>query len=62
MTVDPLDADNARAIGQLCGATGTADIVGTSVVLLARALGGTTVTCKQDDLRRLGPTANIVAL
>ena len=31
-----LDVDTAKAAGHLCGATGTADVVDASVVLLAR--------------------------
>ncbi len=62
VTIDPLDADSARAAGQLCGATGTADIVDASVVVLARAVGGVVVTSGHGDLRHLDPAASIVAL
>ena len=36
VTVEPLDDANARAAGQLCGATGTADVIDASVILCAR--------------------------
>ncbi|HET9061357.1 MAG TPA: hypothetical protein VFN61_15670 [Acidimicrobiales bacterium] len=60
VTIDPLDGDNARAAGQLCGATGTADIVDASVVVLTRAVDGLVVTSDAGDLRRLDPGVVIV--
>ncbi len=61
VSIEPLGSDNARACGQLCGATGTADIVDASVVLLARAVGGVVLTSDPDDLRRLDPTVSVAA-
>jgi hypothetical protein len=58
--VTALDGLEARAVGQLCGATGTADVVDASVVLLARRIGGVTVTSGLDDLRRIDPTIDLV--
>ena len=59
--IEPLGPDGARACGQLCGATGTADVIGASVVVLARAVGGVVLTSDPDDLRRLDPAVNVVA-
>lgn len=61
VTIDPLDADNAQAAGQLCGATGTTDIVDPSVVVLTRAVGGVVLTSDPDDMRNLDPAVNVVA-
>jgi hypothetical protein len=55
IVVHPLDGPSARAVGQLCAATATSDIVDASVVLVARSVGGVTVTSDADDLRRLDP-------
>lgn len=51
--VEPLDDLRARAAGQLCGATGTKDVIDASVVLGARARGDRVFTSDVDDLRRL---------
>ncbi len=53
--VEALDDHRARAAGQLCGATGTNDIVDASVVVCARARGHAVMTSDVDDLRRLDP-------
>lgn len=58
--IHALDAAGARAAGQLCAATATPDIVDASVVLLARIVGGVTVTSGSDDLRRLDPSIDLV--
>jgi predicted nucleic acid-binding protein len=58
----PLDAQLARACGELCGATGTADIIDASVVILARQRGDHIVTSDQRDLRRLDPTCPIIPI
>ncbi len=55
----PLDEQVARSSGELCGATGTTDVIDASVVILARELGDIIVTSDADDLRRLDPTASI---
>lgn len=60
VTIAPLDGAEARAVGQLCGASGTADVVDASVVLLARRVGGVTVTSDPDDLRRIDPGLDLV--
>lgn len=55
-----LDAASARAAGQLCAATATADVVDASVVLVARAVHGVTVTSDAADMRRLDPTLDLI--
>lgn len=60
VTIAPLDGTEARAVGQLCSATGTADVVDASVVLLARRVRGVTVTSDPDDLRRIDPGIDVV--
>ena len=53
VAVLPLDDFEARAAGQLCGATGTRDVIDASVVLSARRQGGAVLTSDAGDLRRL---------
>ncbi len=53
--VVPLDDASARAAGQLCGATGTHDVIDASVVLCARSRGEAVMTSDAGDLRRLDP-------
>jgi hypothetical protein len=60
--VVPLDDGLSRAAGELCGATGTADVNDASVVLVARANRDIIVTGDPSDLRRLDSNAVIVAL
>lgn len=52
-----LDGRFARACGELCAATGTADVIDASVVLTAREHGDAIVTSDVADLRRLDPSA-----
>ena len=52
-----LDGAMARACGELCAATGTADVLDASVVITARERGDAIVTSDVDDLRRLDPSA-----
>jgi predicted nucleic acid-binding protein len=56
----PLDEHLARACGELCGATDTADIIDASVVILARERRDHIVTSDPRDLRRLDPTCPII--
>ena len=58
----PLDEQLARACGELCGATDTADIIDASVVILARARGDYIVTSDPRDIRRLGPTCPVIPI
>jgi hypothetical protein len=60
IVVHPLDALSARAVGALCAATATSDIVDASVVLVARTVDGVTVTSDAEDLRRLDPSIDLV--
>ncbi len=58
----PLDEHLARACGELCGATETADLIDASVVIIARQHGDHVVTRDQRDLRRLDPTCPIIPI
>jgi predicted nucleic acid-binding protein len=58
----PLDEQLARASGELCGATSTADITDASVVILAREHGDHIVTSDPRDLRRLDPACPIIPI
>ncbi len=60
VVIHSLDAESARAAGQLCAATDTSDIVDASVVLLAHGVDGVTVTSDLDDLRRLDQGIDLV--
>jgi hypothetical protein len=60
IVIHPLDGLSARAVGQLCAATATSDIVDASVVIVAATVGGVTVTSDADDLRRLDPGVDLV--
>ena len=55
----PLDEHLARAAGELCGVTGTRDVIDASVVLTARPWRDSILTSDPDDLRRLDPNAVI---
>jgi len=61
VVVRDLDVDSAKAAGHLCGATGTADVIDASVVLLAREHRGLVVSSDPDDIRRIDPGIGIVA-
>jgi predicted nucleic acid-binding protein len=58
----PLDEQLARACGELCGATETADIIDASVVILARQRGDHIVTSDPRDLRRLDPFCPVIPI
>ncbi len=60
--VVPLDDPLARACGELCGATNSLDVIDASVVILARVRRDPIVTSDPDDLRRLDPAAQIIAV
>lgn len=62
VSVIPLDEGLSRAAGELCGLTGTADVVDATVVLVARGSQDIIVTSDPSDLRRLDPRAAIVPL
>ena len=50
----------AREAGQLCGVSGTADVIDASVVLCARVHGHHIATSDPDDIRRLDPAVPII--
>ena len=58
----PLDEHLARACGELCGATDTADIIDASVVIVARERRDRIVTSDPHDLRRLDPSGPIIPI
>ena len=53
LLVQPLDLEEAKASGSICGRSNTADIVDASVVLLARHHGGIVVTSDPSDIVKL---------
>jgi hypothetical protein len=57
-----LDDYRARAAGQLCGATDTADVVDSSVVVAARERRVRIITSDADDLRKLDPHVDLVVI
>ncbi len=60
--VEPLDDRRAPAAGQLCGLSGTRDVIDAAVVLSAREHDFPIATSDPDDLRRLDPRARIVTV
>lgn len=60
--IEVLDDLRAREAGQLCGATGTRDIVDASVVLCARDRDHIVLTSDPDDIRRLDASLAIEAI
>jgi hypothetical protein len=58
----PLDFETARAAGQLCGATGTADVIDAVVVLCAHKRGHGVATSDPRDLSRLDATLRLVVV
>lgn len=57
-----LDDRTARAVGQLCGVSRTADVVDASVALTARQRGLRVVTSDPDDLRRVDQHLDLVVI
>lgn len=55
-----LDMAEARAAGQLCGTTGTSDVIDASVVVCAVKRGTAILTSDPDDLRRLDPSIELI--
>ena len=62
LEIESLDDHRARAAGQLCGTTGTKDVIDASVVLCARARGHRVVTSDPDDLEQLDPTIELIVV
>lgn len=55
-----LDDHAARAVGQLLGASRTADVIDASVAWCARQRGHAVVTSDPDDLQAIDPTLAVV--
>lgn len=62
VNIVPLDDRTARAAGQLCGVTGTADVIDASVIVCAAERKHSIVTTDAKDLRRIAGRVEIVAL
>jgi hypothetical protein len=60
VSVADLTGARARAVGELCGKRGTSGMVGASVVILARQVGGLVVTSDPDNLRALDPQLALI--
>ncbi|MBL8953009.1 MAG: PIN domain-containing protein [Myxococcaceae bacterium] len=58
----PLDIEQARNAGALCGRTSTDDVIDASVVLCARHRNHGVMTSDPDDLHRLDPTLRLVVV
>jgi hypothetical protein len=58
----PLDEQLSRSCGELCGASGTSDVIDASVVILARERRDIIVTSDPEDLRRLDPKSQIIGI
>lgn len=57
-----LDDFGARAAGQLCGVSGTADVIDATVVLCAQARGRRIATSDPEDMRHLDPALVLITL
>jgi Mg-chelatase subunit ChlI len=62
VTTVPLDEAEARAVGALCGRTGSDDIVDASVVICARSRGHAVLTGDARDLAALDPSLRLIEL
>lgn len=62
VTVEDLTRTRAQVVGQLCGKSGTSDVVDASVVVAAWANGRVVVTSDLDDLRRLDASLTVVSV
>jgi predicted nucleic acid-binding protein len=58
----PLDDLTARAVGQLCGTTGTDDITDASVAITARQRALRVITSDPDDIRRIDSRIDVVSI
>ncbi|MHB8511343.1 MAG: PIN domain-containing protein [Actinomycetota bacterium] len=57
-----LDDVTSRSVGQLLGATGTADVIDASVVLCARERDHPIVTTDPEDLKRIDPSVRLITI
>lgn len=62
VAVEDLTRSRAKISGELCGRSGTSDIVDASVVVAAWSNGRVVVTSDADDIRHLDPTLTIIAV
>ncbi len=62
VTVHDLNRSRAQVAGELCGRSGTSDVVDASVVAAAWTHGRIVVTSDPDDIRRLDPGLTIVSV
>jgi hypothetical protein len=60
--IEPLDDLRARAAGQLCGASNTADVIDASVVLCAKNRGHAVMTSDVRDMKQLDPALRVIAV
>jgi hypothetical protein len=60
VSIEDLTRNRAQAAGELCGRSGTTDIVDASVVVAAWGNGRVVVTSDPDDIGRLDPTLTII--
>jgi hypothetical protein len=60
--IEVLDDARARAAGQLCGVTGSSDVVDASVVICARARGHGVLTSDAAHIRRLDASLRLVVV
>ena len=62
VSIEDLTRNRAQASGELCGRSGTSDIVDASVVVAAWSHGRIVVTSDPDDIRRLDPSLTIISV
>ena len=62
VTIQDLTRARARVIGELCGRSGTSDVVDASVVVAAWTNGRVVVTSDPDDIRRLDASLTVVSV
>jgi predicted nucleic acid-binding protein len=60
--IEPLTHTRAQIVGELCARSRTADVIDASVVVAAWDNGRSVVTSDPDDIRRLDPSLDIVAI
>jgi hypothetical protein len=58
----PLDDAAARAVGQVCGVSGTTDVVDASVALTGRLRGLRIITSDPIDIRRVDSDLEVVSI
>ena len=58
--IEDLTRNRAQAAGELCGRSGTTDIVDASVVVAAWTNGRVVVTSDLEDIGRLDPTLTLI--